>query len=225
MGFFNTKKQKVNLEEFCRLYYDDVILNPKDATNTEYPETFKKQITELLPEFESVSLEKIRGELRNLTFELFALLWVHNFGIESAIKQSIFTKSYLHEKRKDDIWEGMEHYNKSVSHSILIQTGNSKDNIIKKRVDLFDRHENTYKDNEDAKYALARAINRAFSEKAYKIGCTNYFLMLALCHKFGLGSGKEYLGPNKKAQSGFVSAIAGMYSGMSKYFDNIEIES
>jgi len=225
MGLFS-KKQKVDLEEFCRIYYNDVILNPKEDITKEYPEIFKKEIVEAIPEFESVSLEKIKEEIKVLTFELFALAWIHNFGEGLAIKQSIFTKKYLYEKGRNDIWEGMEFYNGAISHSIVVKLSElNKAYLIKKKTDLFDKYYATYKDNNETPVedSLGLAINRISSEEVWKKRIAPYFLMLALCSKFGLGSGKEYRGPNENAQSRFISAIMGIYSGINKYFDNVEI--
>ena len=119
MSFFS-KKQEVNLEDFCRDFYEKNYLNPIiggiDVSNVFY-ETTKRSIVEADSTFASVDLKKFAAEITLLQFELFALAWLHKFGDKLAIAQSVFTKNYLNEKKRDDIWENAEDYNQAIARS------------------------------------------------------------------------------------------------------------
>jgi len=226
MGFFSSKEE-VKLDDFCRHFYGDLTLNPlggKIDGMGAFAEVVKKTITEVFPEFSKINTEKLKEELTILKFELFALAWIHKFGVESAIEQSIFTKKYLHENGRDDIWEGMAHYNGAIAHSVHVQAGNNKVYIIKERVDLFEKYVDASDNKEAPKDDLALALNRISSEKASKTGDTNGYLMLALCSKLGLGSGKDYYGPPKEASTQLQYIIRGMYEGAKETLENIKIK-
>jgi tetratricopeptide (TPR) repeat protein len=227
MSIFS-RKEKVNLEDFCRDIYDNQFLNPKISekeVSDVFPEFFKGEIVKVLPEFENISLQQIKEEIIFLRFELFALAWIHSFGIQLSVEQSIFTKNYLHEKGRDDIWNGMGHYNKAISHSVTSELSKlDQASIIKMRVDLFDKFaEKNGLPSTDI--GLGLAINRISSEKVWGKRITHYFLMLKLCHKFGLGFGKDYYGPNEEAQFQFAVFIKGFYDGAQQSWDKVKIIS
>jgi hypothetical protein len=225
-----SKKQEIRLEDFCRDFYDNQILNPKIGVEIEVgnvlPEMFREKIVEVLPEFESISLQKIKEEITILRFELFALAWIHSFGDKLAVDQSIFTKNYLREKGREDIWDGMGRYNKAISHSVT--SGLSKSNqayIYKMRMDLFDEYVNILEKNgmPSAGIGLGLAINRMSSKEVWEKGIIPYFLMLRLCHRFGLGHGKDYYGPNEEAQFRLIIFIKGFYNGAQQSWDKVKI--
>ena len=228
MGLFN-RKEKVNLEDFCRDIYDNQFLNPKIGEKVEvsdvFPEVFKGEIVKVLPEFENISLQQIKEEIIFLRFELFALAWIHSFGIQLSVEQSIFTKNYLHEKGRNDIWNGMGHYNRAISHSVTSELSElGQASIIKMRYDLGKKYIDIARKREiSIDDRLGFAINRISSEKAWRKGHIAYFLMLKLCHKFGLGYGKDYYGPNEKAQNHLIISIKGFYNGAQQSWDKVKI--
>ena len=229
MSFFS-RKQKIKLEDFCCDMYDNQFLNPKigeEEISDVFPEFFKGEIVKVLPEFEKISLQKIKEEIAILRFEIFALAWIHSFGIQLSVEQSIFTKNYLREKGREDIWNGMGHYNKAISHSVtsgLSELG--KAHIIKMRYDLGKKYIDIAKKREipfDDKFGFV--INRISSEKAWRKNITAYFLMLGLCHRFGLGHGKDYYGPNEEAQFHLIKFIKDFYDESKKSWYKVKIIS
>jgi len=228
-NFDATKKQEISLEDFCRDFYDNQILNPKigmaEISNA-FPEFFKGKIIEVFPEFEKISLQKIEEEIMFLRFEIFALAWTHSFGDKLAVDLSIFTKNYLREKGREDIWDGMGRYNKAISHSVT--SGLSKSNqayIYKMRADLFDKYADILEKNgmSSTNIGLALAINRMSSKEVWKKGATPFFIMLWLCYRLGLNHGKNYYGPNKKAQFHLITFIKGFYDGAQQSWDKVKI--
>jgi len=228
MGLFS-KKQEVNLEDFCRDFYDTQIFNQTvngADFNGVLPKFVEEKILSTDSAFANIDSEKLKEELIILRLELFALAWVHEFGYEnackSAIAQSIFTKKYLHESGRDDTWNGMEHYNKAIAHATLVDNYS----ILKKRADLMDEAIEYVESNGiELNDSIGRPVNRMFSEKAWKKRTTAYFLILAFCQRLGLGYGKEYRGPNKEAQFQLQILIKNLlYEGAKQSWDNVQIK-
>lgn len=221
-------KKEVNIEDLCRDFYDNFILNPVvggvDVTNV-FPECLKETITEVEPEFNKIELEKLNNEIIILRFELYALAWIHKFGDKHAFTQSVFTKRYLKAKGRNDIWDGMEHYNEAISHA-TVKLENSNPSIIRKKFDLADiKIAEAKQKGITVDENIGRPINRMFSEKVWENGTITYFLTLALCHQLGLGSGPDYLGPkNDEAMLRFAVFINGLYEGAKQSWDKIKIK-
>lgn len=226
MGIFS-KKQEVNLESFCCNVYDKYILNPNTDANAIYYDKLKDSVTKADQHFANIDSQKFNTEMIIMCFELFALAWAHRFGDRLAMTQNSFTRKYLHERKRDDIWDAMEHYNKAVSHSATVDVTQSEQAyIIRMRADLCDKYigeaEKNGTDIKDERIGLP--LNRLFSEKAWKQGKTSYFLILVLCRRLGLGSGLNYLGPSKEAQSCLVGVIHKFYDGVLEPLKKIKIE-
>ena len=106
MSFFS-KKIEVNLEDFCRDFYEKYYLNPGSIVGIDFSsiscETTKRFIVEADLTFDKIDLQKFAAEIMLLRFELFALAWLHQFEVDLAIRQSVFTKNYLNEAKRDDI--------------------------------------------------------------------------------------------------------------------------
>lgn len=226
MGIFS-KKREVDLEAFCRNFYDKYILNPViegiDA-GAYLTDTTKRSIAETDSNFANVDSQEFATEVILLRFELFALAWLHEFGDKLAIAQSDFTKRYLHEKRRDDIWDNSESYNQAIARSVTLgkTTKNPSDraylyNVDKGRLELFSLYVKGYD-----KVCLARVANRLFSDKAWKKGITAGLLMFALCDRLGFDSNFE---PSKEAQFRLTSSIRMFYDGARQSLDKIKIEN
>jgi len=227
MSFFS-KKPEVNFKDFCRNFYDNQILNPligKADFGSVLPDYVKESLTEVDTDFAKVDSLLLKNELITLRFELFALAWLHKFGEKSAIIQSVFTKKYLQEKGKIEIWNGMEHYNKAISHSATAGMGDvNKAFWIRMRADIADKHiADLTKKGIAVDDSLGLAMNRLFTEKTWKQKSTSYFLMLGLCHKLGLGYGRDYHGPKEEAQFRLMVFISGFYDGAMQSWGKIKI--
>lgn len=228
MGFF-AMKQKVNLEEFCRDFYEKNILNPViqsfDAGEV-YFDTVRKSIVEADQNFSKITSQKLASEMIPLRFELFALAWMHKFVGKFAIAQSVFTKSYLHKKERDDIWNGMEHYNKFIDGATL----NWLTSLGKMNLSFWYhmREDMTAKNIEDAKKiglsdkdeSIVRVNNRLCSENAWKQKIVLGGLVIALCERLNLDP-KEL---NEEAGFRLAVAIRGFYDGAYQAIENIKIK-
>lgn len=225
MVFFN-KKQEVNLDEFCRDFYEKNILNPAiegiDAGAVFY-DTARRSIIEADPNFANIGPEKFAAEITLLRFELFALSWLHKFGDKLAVAQSSFTKDYLHEKKRDDIWNDSETYNQTIARSSTARkTSKNAFNRVflgsrnLKLADLFDEY---HKEGFDPK-CIARALNRLFTDGAWKKDITANFLMFVLCDRLEFKPNE----PNKEAQFRLTAIIHGLYDGARQSLDKIKIK-
>lgn len=227
MGIFR-RKQSVGLEDFCRDFYEKNILNPVIAgidAGEVYFDTVRKSIIAVDPNFSNITSQKLAEAIIPLRFELFAFAWLHKFGEKLAIAQSVFTKNYLHEKKRDDIWEASEVYNQAIARSSTLGRTPEKafDRVFLARVNttrmnLFEQYHKEGFDNK----CVARVLNRLFSEDAWKRNVTSGLLMFALCDR--LGFDKEFE-PNKEAQFRWVAVIRGLYDGAYQALENIKIES
>lgn len=227
MGFFS-KKQKVNLEEFCSEFYEKNILNPViEGINagSVFVDTIKRNIVEADNNFSKISTQKFTDEVTLLRFELFSLAWLHQFGVKSAVSQSVFTKDYLHKKKIDYIWVNSELYNQAIARSGTLGKTPKKaldrvflGNRNKTIADLFDHY---HVEGYDSK-CVARALNRMFTEKAWDKGVTAGLLMFAFCDRLGFESNFE---PTKEAQLRLTSIIRGFYDGAKQAVSKIEIIS
>lgn len=225
---FFSKKQEVNLDDFCRNFYDKNILNPViesiDAGATLVDIT-KRTIAEADGNFANIDFKKFATEVVLLRFELFALAWLHQFGEKLAIAQSTFTKHYLQEKKRDDIWDNSEAYNQAIARSSTLGKTPKKpfDRVYLARVDTtrLDLFKQFHKEGYDPK-CVARALNRLFTEEAWEKGITGGLLMFALCDRLGFESNFE---PTKEAQFRLTAIIRCFYDGSRQSLEKIKIKN
>lgn len=228
MSFFS-RKQEIGLEDFCRDFYENQILNPVvakvDASNV-YSNIVKKSIAEVYLEFANIDSQKFREELIILRFELFALAWTHKFvSGKLVVAQSAFTKRYLHEKGRDDIWNGMEHYNKIIDGATLHWLSNlGKMNLS---FNYHMREDLTAKNIDDAKElginideSIERANNRLWSENAWKQKLLLGPLVVTFCNQLGLNPSEL----NEEAGFRLAAVIKGLYDGAQQSWDKVKIK-
>lgn len=213
MSIFS-KKQEVELEPFCRLFYENVILNcivDGVDINAQIFDTLKKALADSDSSFANIDSQKFNDEIVALQFELYALAWLHQFGDKSAVVQSVFTKNYLNEENQNNFWEAMESYNQAVARSTTIGRTPEKAfdrvylvKVNTTRMNLFEQH---HKEGFDDK-CVARVLNRLFSDEVWKKGVTAGLLLFALCDRLGFGKDFE---PSKEAHHRWFIEINDFY--------------
>jgi hypothetical protein len=223
-----SKKQEVDLEDFCRDFYERHILNPAIEgidIGAKYFDIVRKSIVEADQNFVDIDPKKFTAEMVLLRVELFALAWLHQFGDRSAVAQSVFTKHYLHEKKRDDIWDASEPYNQAIARSSTIgktqETASGRVHIgfiTKMRVDLFSQY---HEEGHDPK-CVARVLNRLLTDVVWKKGITAGLLMFTLCDRLGFGSNFE---PSIEAQFRLPAVIRGFYDGFRQSLKKIKIKN
>jgi hypothetical protein len=219
MGFFS-QRPKVRLDDFCREFYDTHCLHPPEVAGINlaltYCETIKRSITEVDPRFADVDIQLLMAELTVIHFEVFGLAWLHQKGDKRAAEQSDFTRRYLDEAGRTDIWEAMQPYNGAIGRSSTLgQTSETATGrgylafVNRVRADLFDAWLELGFDG-------VSAANRVATDEAWKKGLTAGFLMLTLCESLGCEV-------NEEAQFRLVAIIRGLYDGVVESLKAVKI--
>lgn len=229
MSLFSRKKE-VGLEEFCRDFYDNNILNPVIHgfdVGKAFFETVVKTVEEADPAFNKVDKERLIEELTILRFELFALAWTHKFiSGKTVIAQSAFTKHYLLEKGRKDIWDGMDSYNKAIDGATLHWLTNlGKMNLgfnYRMREDLTAKNvEVAKKLGIDIDETIERANYRLWSENAWKQKVILAVIQSVLYKN--LQFNPETL--NDEALFRLAAVIKRLYDGAKESIDGVRIKS
>jgi len=198
----------------------------------------KKTLSSTDAKFNDIDFQKFRKEFIILQFELFALAWLHQFNdIELAIKQSVFTKEYLKEKKYTDIWRGMGTYNQAIARSIMIEkvfrekSERRIGRVIQERrnrayfafvdkikIDLFDKFIETGFDPE----CIARVLNRLFSEEVWKKSITAGLLLFTFCNRLGFEKSFE---PSTETHREWFIVVNEFYRKFRESLNKIKIKT
>jgi len=222
-GLFH-RKQKVQLEEFCREFYDENIFTSAigswDIAKT-YAECVKNSISEVDRTFAAIDTELLHAEMTLIRFEVFSLAWLHQIGDKHAAAQNAFTKQYLESHNRAEIWDALEPYNQAIARSSTLgkttETASGRaylTSVDNKRMDMFERW---YEQGIEPK-VVARGANHLATEVAWKEGLTAGFLMLTLCQRLGCEV-------NDQGQSRLVAAIQVIYDESREALKRIRIQS
>ncbi len=223
MGLFN-RKQRVQLGAFCRDFFDRNVLYPisagVDAGRT-YADTVIRSVSEADATFAAVDCDRFHSEMTLIRLEVFGLAWIHQFGDKHAADQSEYTKTYLEERDRADIWERLAPYNQAIARSSTMgQTSETPKGraylafINKMRADLFDEwHKQGIEPD-----AVARAANRIATDVSWEKGIAAAFLMLTLCDHLGCQL-------NDEGQYRLIAVIRGLYDGARETMKQVKIDA
>jgi hypothetical protein len=227
MGIFN-KKQEVTIEDFCRDFYEKNILNPVihgvDAGMV-YFDVARKSIVEADQNFSKITSQKLASEVIPLRFELFALAWTHKFiSGKNVVAQSAFTKRYLLEKGRKDIWDGMDDYSKAIDGATLHWlTSLGKMNLsfnYHVREDLAAENiEEAKKLGIDIDESVERVNYRLWSENAWRQKIILTVIQSVFYKKLRLNPDEL----NDEALFRIAVIIKGLYDGARQSIDRIKI--
>jgi hypothetical protein len=227
MSLFSSKKE-VNLEGFCRDYYEitifDLSIHGIDIGES-YFDNVKKSFLETEQIISNLTSKNLASEITPLWFELFALAWMHKFPGKFDINQSVFTKSFLHEKQRDDIWADMAVYNNAIDGATLDWLFNL--GTINSNFWLRTRQELSAANIQEAKKmkfnideCVSRVNNRLCSENAWHEEYIPKVLIRVLCEKLSLNPDE----PNQESISHLSEIISKFYDGALKSMSEIKIK-
>jgi hypothetical protein len=224
MGFFS-KKPRVRLDDFCRDFYDrNILYSHPEVARLGYAQVFcdtiKCSIGKVDPRFAAVDSELLKAEMTLVRFEVFGLAWLHQQGNKRAAEQSEFTRLYLEESCRTDIWEAMQPYNKaSARSSTLGRTGETATG--RAYLTFINETRAAFADEwfklGFAPLSIGRAVNRLATDVAWKQSLTAAFLMTTICENLECQL-------NEEAQFRLVAIIRGFYDGVTESLKAVKIE-
>jgi hypothetical protein len=213
--FFKTKKNAV---DFSRDFYEQHLFSSKFDVGGTYAKVVHNNTCKADSEFAKVQLPKLKDEMLGLQLEMIGTAWTHKSKENAAIANSEFTKQYLANKSRTDLWEIMGEYNQVVASSTTYgakpDTPGGRAKIAftnSMRMDLFD---SWIKKGHD-EVAVARVVNRLMSEANWNKGITPILLGTRMMFRLDLES-------EAIAQS--LAAVAfGFYQGAKESLDGVKL--
>jgi hypothetical protein len=218
MGLFS-RKSRTNADEFSREFYDKFVFGFVRGMDLEasYAEVVRTKISKLDSSFAAVRLENLTEELRAVHLEMTDTAWTHASTWEVASQVSKFTKQYLTDLDRLDLWDAMGAYNEMVAQSATKGEGERLGGVIKtKRFDLFKDLINKELDREWAGDAIARVANRIGSEQSRKTGKMQGFVGIRMMSRLGLEGSNQIV-------DGLAAVADGFYQGSTQALDKVEL--
>ncbi len=158
-------KPKMSIGGVCGEYYNNNVLRPMVTTKKGGPlvwDAFLKNIENVDYAAAAADEELFRREFAALRVELFGLAWSHLQKEEDfLVREILFTRRYLNDMQRTEVWESMDDYNKTIlrsSESMHARQG-EREQVVTRLV-------NNGLDEEPAR----RVVNRAGSEDSWNEG-------------------------------------------------------
>ena len=180
---------RTNAAEFSRDFYDRYVFARDPIIGDlalEFANTNQRLISEADPAFAAVNLAKLNEELLGLRLEMIGTAWTHESKPEAALAISEFTKRYLADIHRSELWEVMTSYNQVVAQSATYgddpksRPGRARITFVNvMRANRFDDWANQGRESE----AAARVANRIGSEVSWKAGITQGLLAIRLTRR------------------------------------------
>lgn len=238
MGLFK-KKQKVTTEEFCKKWYDEGIFNPMLGLKENFMQTYCEQALKSLIEvdkaFLSINKDAFIFEMTAMRIELFSLAWGHLVKKDEFIMaQAIFTKNYLINNNKHEIYLTLFEYNESVAKSTTVDNNLNKKSDLqnalsnKARMDRFSKlakkwnlsPESKTKEDTNLFECIGRIVNRIGVEEIKNIySPVVIFLSMRLAMRLGLPADIQ-----TDAIGSLNAIIFGFYQGAKESIQEITLK-
>lgn len=129
MGLFNSKL-KMSIEDCCRDFYDSQIFKKKisNITSMDFWSDFLAQSKTLIAEddqtFSAVDSDSFWHEMTALRMAIFALAFTIRvkLKLEDMVREVYFTKRYLENNQRVDLWHTLLDYNDVIDHSAFMDS-------------------------------------------------------------------------------------------------------
>jgi hypothetical protein len=218
MGLFS-RKSRTNADEFSREFFDKFVFGSVRGMDLEasYAEVIRTDISKLDSSFAAVRLENLTEELRAVHLEMTNAAWTHASKWEVASEVSKFTKQYLTDLDRLDLWDAMGSYNQMVAQSATKGEDEHLQAVIKKqRFDLFNDLVDKELDREWAGDAIARVANRLGSERSRKTGKMQGFVGIRMMSRLGLEGSEQIV-------DSLAAVSHGFYQGSTQALNKVEL--
>ena len=234
MGIFSNK-QKVDMECFCKDYYDYVF---QDLIYNLYND-FYQQLADSDPSFLKFDRTLFILEMTAMHLELFALAFLRRFNnFNKAVKNSIFTLGYLQDKDRGDIWEAMGEYSivlaktatmNSDGQQMTGHTGVDRMKITRVNETRFELIKGWDKDNPNATDDTMRCVARVGNLIGADIEANNQTGNRFLCGSFLERLGAERIfGKNWMPSESVLPSLAlqpiSMYDFATHLLKNVDLQ-
>lgn len=215
-------KKRVKLEVYCGVIYDKY-LSPEygQQGGRLVADKMKEDLTQIDPSFADLNTERLLIENEYLRFEIFSLAWAERFLEDGniIIEQTIFTKKYLLERERSDIWEGMEYYNKSV-------IGHKNTRIPVLREEFMKRYSNDKNDvqcfmSSASRYSVASLFNSNPGTMKYVL-IRSFFREYELALYNHLGFSIDFK-PSEEVDNYLINFLSAFYNECLASFNEIKI--
>ena len=232
------RKPKVGIEEFCREFYDSQVFHAVisgEDVGKGILDAMLDSVAEANESFATIDRTLFYQEMRALRLEVFALAWAHRFKREEfTIPQSFFTRHYLEENGKLDIWDIMGEYNQAIDDSVtLTATGERMEDwrVAKANVARFNMWnkwmeanisdpKSMTKEDEDHAKCVARVANRIGADIRRNNSILVGRLAARLADRLGCNINLE-----TEALFRLGAFIYGFYRGAKEYLKSVELQS
>ncbi|PIY97113.1 MAG: hypothetical protein COY66_01240 [Candidatus Kerfeldbacteria bacterium CG_4_10_14_0_8_um_filter_42_10] len=224
MSFF---KKKVSIEDFCQDFYDNHIFSSTDGKDY-YSSILSQFITEKVELIAiNVDKQKLINELIALQIELLGLACTHKYvSGEIVIHQNFFTKSYLIENGKNEIWNSMYDYNDIIDIATLdwlttlgkvniVFNHNMRKDLVEKNIE--DVKKLGLKDDE----VVERINKQVWSENAWR----QNFMQNSLGRTFWSHLGLELNKLDEKTSSFLAALPIRLYKEAQQYLKQVKIKN
>lgn len=223
MPLFSSKPE-VELQAFCRDFYDgqvfQAVIGEEDTQQAFWDACYDSLVT-ADEQFRVVKPRNFYREMLAVRLELFTLAWMHKQKkYSAALGQVAFTKEYLENVGREDLWEAIRQYGNAVGSSVVMadpgkRVSEAKQVFVSKtRFDLF----NKWYDEEgwDGECA-ALTGNHVLTEEAWKNGQALTALRLAFVDRVKCPM-------SERASFALQAIFYGMYNGASEAIREVRIK-
>jgi hypothetical protein len=238
MGLLNSKS-KIGIEEFCRQFYDSQVFHAVIAgedVGKGILDTMFDSVAEADHPFATIDRALFYQEMCALRLEVFALAWAHKFNQDKfTIPQSIFTRRYLEENGKLEIWDIMGEYNRAISDSVTLKaTGERMEDwrvvqANKTRADMFDKWvdanivdpPNPTEQEKTFLNCVARVANRIGADLQRNGEISNRRVTAMLLYRLRWEEDKDL---STEALFRLASLVFGMYQGAKEAIKSVNLQ-
>jgi hypothetical protein len=121
---------RLNVDECCKEFYDrnifSVVAESPDEWST-FLGTVSRSVNEINSLFSGVDQNLLRREVTALGLEIFSIAYARKVKVDDlSWRQNRFTRGYLEERGRLDIWNIMSEYNQVVAQSGMDEQGKDK---------------------------------------------------------------------------------------------------
>ena len=116
-------KSKTSIEDFCKSFYDSQIFLVNKDYWTFTIDSLRQQISEADQSFSLVDVDSFWHEWTALRIALFTSAFTIRvkLKLEYMVREVIFTKRYLEQIQRADLWHTLLDYNDVIDHSVFMK--------------------------------------------------------------------------------------------------------